>query len=64
MGKSMNQGSIGNSDSNQSVGDWDDTAAAEWTVRSKKGITEEFPADTYDVPNPIKSTRVTKGPSL
>ena len=32
MGKSMNQGSIGNSDSNRSVGDWDDTAAAEWTL--------------------------------
>ena len=62
--KYMNQGSIGNNDSRQSVGDWDDVDASSWTVRGKKGITEEFPPDTYDIPNPIRSTRETKGPSL
>ena len=62
--KYMNQGSIGNNDSSQSVGDWDDVDASSWTVRGKKGITEEFPPDTYDIPNPIRSTRETKGPSL
>ena len=47
-----------------SVGDWDDVTSSDWSVRAKKGIFEEFPADTYDIPNPIKSTRETKGPSL
>ena len=60
----MNQGSIGNNDSSQSVGDWDDVDYSSWSVRAKKGITEEFPPDTYKVPNPKRSTRETKGPSL
>ena len=64
MSKSMNQGSIGNNDSNQSVGDWDDVAASKWRVRAKKGITEEFAEDTFEIPSPKKSTRETKGPSL
>ncbi len=62
--KYMNQGCIGNNDSSQSVGDWDDVNYSSWTVRGKKGITEEFPPDTYEVPNPKRSTRETKGPSL
>jgi|TARA_R100001163_G_scaffold14710_2_gene13361 hypothetical protein len=62
--KYMNQGCIGNNDSSQSVGDWDDVNYSSWTVRGKKGITEEFPPDTYEVPTPKRSTRETKGPSL
>jgi len=64
MSKFMNQGSIGNNDSDQSVGDWDDVDYSSWSIRAKKGITEDFPADTYKVPNPKRSTRETKGPSL
>ena len=40
MSKYMNQGSIGNNDSSQSVGDWDDVDYSSWSVRAKKGITE------------------------
>ena len=64
MSKAKNQGVWGNNDTSRSVGDWDDVDYSSWSVRAKKGITEEFPSDTYDIPNPIKSTRETKGPSL
>ena len=64
MSKSMNKGVWGNNDTSRSVGDWDDVASSKWSIRAKTGITEEFPSDTYDIPNPIKSTRETKGPSL
>ena len=64
MSKSKNQGVWGNNNTSRSVGDWDDVASSKWSVRAKTGITEEFPSDTYDIPNPIKSTRETKGPSL
>ena len=64
MSKSTNQGVWGNNDTSRSVGDWDDVTSSDWSVRAKKCITEEVPSDTYDIPNPIKGTRETKGPSL
>ena len=64
MSKAKNQGVWGTNDTRRSVGDWDDVDYSSWSIRAKTGITEEFPSDTYDIPNPIKSTRENKGPSL
>tara|TARA_R100001086_G_scaffold224896_1_gene142982 strand:+ start:126 stop:320 length:195 start_codon:yes stop_codon:yes gene_type:complete len=64
MSKSLNQGVWGNGDSTTKVGDWDDIPATEWSVRAKNGITDLWPDNTWDDPNPIKKVRVNKGPYI